>query len=666
LPFEGDARVATFFWSRSEATGYERIGGLGSGDVVTAEVDHFSFGFIADGVDYTDPPDRSCVVTNFLDGRTEDPSAVALFFTVDDCQGRPITDLGTEDFVVKEDGSTVSGEAAVTVLPLDGLQVFATLVLDLSSSTENLGQLRAGARAFIQVLQERRNLPIQISIEAFAGEEESLVLVPHTLDSERLNAVIDDLENVDLQDRASTNLFGAVIDTLPRLAEAQANFRARNAGGAFTAGYAVLFTDGGDTSGYHTLEETEAAVGASGDQVLAVGLRGQDFDEETLRALAGLGLFTSPDPMTLERDFEALANRVAGQVRRTYLLGYCSPKRRNAHTVSVELADADVHPRVAEYEFEANGFGPGCSAGFFQEACQDRQCGGLGCGACDDEVAGCTAETGQCVSYCSILCEEPGELLNPQGYTQSCVDECDTDQVPAPDDNCPFLTNPGQDDTDGDDHGDACDNCVSSANPGQEDSDEDGHGDACDPCALDDPINDPDEDGCGLEDNCPRIHNPAQEDADNDGQGDACDWDISVILTWDTENTDLDVHLLHPSGNWDSSPFDCYWLNREPNWGNPNSREDDPRMVQDDVDGFGPERILLNNPENLTYRVGVFYFSDHGPGASRATIQIFAGDVELQIEDKLLTDRQFWDVATIEWGPRPSITPVDNVFNGFP
>ena len=116
--------------------------------------------------------------------------------------------------------------------------------------------------------------------------------------------------------------------------------------------------------------------------------------------------------------------------------------------------------------------------------------------------------------------------------------DTDADTVPDSSDNCPFVANADQTDTDQDGAGDACDsdddndgvadtadNCPLVANADQADGDGDGLGDACDACPLD-AANDVDGDGvCGNADNCPTTPNPDQGDNDNDGVGDACDPD---------------------------------------------------------------------------------------------------------------------------------------------
>jgi len=151
------------------------------------------------------------------------------------------------------------------------------------------------------------------------------------------------------------------------------------------------------------------------------------------------------------------------------------------------------------------------------------------------------------------------------------------------------------------------------------------------------------------------------------------DEDIHVQLVWDTPadpdqvdvgwgaGADLDLHFLHPLGQWFCAPRDVYYANPNPDWATPFDPSDDPSLDIDDRDGAGPENVNLDHPENdRVYAVGVHYFSDHGFGPSWVTVRVYVrGVLRFTAEDRRLehTD-QFWEVATIAW-PSGAIVPLD-------
>jgi uncharacterized membrane protein len=109
--------------------------------------------------------------------------------------------------------------------------------------------------------------------------------------------------------------------------------------------------------------------------------------------------------------------------------------------------------------------------------------------------------------------------------------DADHDGVCGDTDNCPLVFNPDQRDKDGDGLGDACDNCPSVANPLQRDDDHDGVGNACDVCPGVANPDQADQDGDGVGDacdNCPTVPNPDQADTNDDGAGDACQPHVAI------------------------------------------------------------------------------------------------------------------------------------------
>lgn len=140
---------------------------------------------------------------------------------------------------------------------------------------------------------------------------------------------------------------------------------------------------------------------------------------------------------------------------------------------------------------------------------------------------------------------------------------------------------------------------------------------------------------------------------------------VHVELTWDRPDTDVDLHLVSESegGTFYSEPFDCFYENTNPDWGAPGIDVDDPAIDIDDVDGFGPENVSLNEPqEGHRYRVLVHYYDDRGAGASTVTVRLYLSGL-LRYEGIHPLDRtgSGWEVATIDW-PTGEVVGVDQTF----
>jgi len=89
-------------------------------------------------------------------------------------------------------------------------------------------------------------------------------------------------------------------------------------------------------------------------------------------------------------------------------------------------------------------------------------------------------------------------------------------------------------------------------------------------------------------------------------------------LTWDTDGTDVDLHLVPESAPlWTTS--DCYYAHMVTSWG--------ASLDVDDIDGFGPEHITATTMEPGVYKLVVHYYSSHGyMGETRAGVYVAVGN----------------------------------------
>ncbi len=93
-----------------------------------------------------------------------------------------------------------------------------------------------------------------------------------------------------------------------------------------------------------------------------------------------------------------------------------------------------------------------------------------------------------------------------------------------------------------------------------------------------------------------------------------------IRLTWDQNNTDVDLYTTEPGG------FTCWYADQI-------SPDTGARLDLDDVTGYGPEHYYLSADEGHTllygtYEIDVHYYSDHGTGLTViSTILVYKDDI---------------------------------------
>ena len=127
---------------------------------------------------------------------------------------------------------------------------------------------------------------------------------------------------------------------------------------------------------------------------------------------------------------------------------------------------------------------------------------------------------------------------------------------------------------------------------------------------------------------------------------------LRVELTWDTNITDVDLHLVDEQiggADFFTSPGDCYFQDKNPDWGLPGDTSDDPVYPIDQDEGYGPESIGILAPAAGTYHVWTHYYCDDGLGSTNATVRVFVDGSDMMESSALLPHTgSLWDVATID------------------
>lgn len=103
------------------------------------------------------------------------------------------------------------------------------------------------------------------------------------------------------------------------------------------------------------------------------------------------------------------------------------------------------------------------------------------------------------------------------------------------------------------------------------------------------------------------------------------DVDLRIVLGWDTDMTDVDLHVIEPTGE------ECMYSNRNTRIGGSLSR--------DFTRGFGPEEYILKKARPGNYVVKAKYFASHQQSLTGATTLLLA--IFKHYGDKEKEERKF-------------------------
>jgi uncharacterized protein YfaP (DUF2135 family) len=164
---------------------------------------------------------------------------------------------------------------------------------------------------------------------------------------------------------------------------------------------------------------------------------------------------------------------------------------------------------------------------------------------------------------------------------------------------------------------------------------------------------------------------------------------IHVQLVWDTSYGDMDLHMTqkNEAGEYCMNGYslvgvtsttscsgevlDCYYGNCKPTHSSPPDWDadgvarstGDPSLDIDDLSGYGPENINIDEAVGGSYLVGIHHFSAPSQsGGIGNTVRIYLyGQLQAEfydiLEEDSSMDGEFWEVAIIHWPDPESGVP---------
>ena len=289
------------------------------------------------------------------------PAFVNVIFQLVDSQGyginypRTFIDSNPNLFLIEEQNSngnfvSIGSESFAQVGKFDEIPSETKTVILIDASDSALDPIlqnavKAGVRALIE-----RKIPRKQKISIYAFAETLTLLQDFSDDANLLNDALNRIPTTG----GSTDLYGAIISTLPRWSE-----RFELTG--IETGSMIVFTDGAHTFDAKTPDSVVNAAAATSSspakQIYAVGLRSPDLDVNALRQISTPSrYFEATDTTQLVSKFELVQSRIEDQANSIYWMNYYTAKRAGTAQVRIKLSGNSPATNWLDVSFNAVGF----------------------------------------------------------------------------------------------------------------------------------------------------------------------------------------------------------------------------------------------------------------------------------------------------------------------
>jgi hypothetical protein len=283
------------------------------------------------------------------------PSNVVVYFSADTNSGKAVTDLRPDGFSIFENGTRVTNAEGRQTLLRPVAAHYTLFLFDMSGhvlGTKEAGEVIKAATALSEAPDKGQNLT---ALYSFDGSPDLEAIVPFAATAPENDAAQTPTPRA--RSGPPLGIESAVVIGLRTL-----NLALAADPRPLKAGTLVLITDETNHGDRMRITDLRAALGTPDNRkidILAVGV-GNEVDEARLEDLGRNGTLLEPDPARVGQAFAAAEAKVVEASKRYYLLSYCTPARAGMQDVRIETHAPDGLMGEITYNFNADGFVPGC------------------------------------------------------------------------------------------------------------------------------------------------------------------------------------------------------------------------------------------------------------------------------------------------------------------